>query len=602
MLSAQEIERVPATVDELEVALTEILDTTNTPGMIVSVVDGDTTTWTGALGVADRASNAPVTPNSRFRIGSITKTFTSLTALVLAERGLLDLEIPLHSLIPEAGIENRWRASDPVRLYHVLEHTAGFDDIHLHEYAFSSPDITLLEGIRLNTTSRITRWRPGTRMAYSNIGPSIAALAMEAVTAERFEDLAQRHILDVVGMPNTSYFHHPSVVTSYRKNGRTPEPYIHIADRPSGSMNSTAEDMANLLRMFLARGRIGDRALISKALIERMERPTGTLAAKAGLIAGYGLSNAGNEFNRFWYQGHSGGIDGFRSNFAYAPAINRGFFFSINASNTEAVRRINKLLRAFLTRDLETPPQTPYLSGVNLDAISGYYQPDAPRQEIVRWLELLTGTVQVTRIDDGFVITPMLGRRSAWLPMTERLFRREEGLAPTLAFVTSTDGEELLQGPDVGTLRKIPAWLAWIRLSTAAACLALMASALVYAIWWLPLKLVRPEKVAKPGLRAWPASASLALLIALVALETGQAEAIHRLGTITVFSFGFWFFSWLFAGLTCGALAFLVRSRALRHSAGFVTWWHSTSVTAANCIVLAYLFNYGIIGLRTWAY
>lgn len=601
-LTAQELGTVPSTVDELATALTDILDTTNTPGMIVSVVEGDKSSWTGAFGIADRASNTPVTPDSRFRIGSITKTFTSLTALVLVEQGLVDLEIPLHDLIPEVGIENRWRSSDPVRLYHALEHTAGFDDIHLHEYAYSSPDITLLEGIRLNTTSRIARWRPGTRMAYSNIGPAIAALAMEAITSERFEELAQRHILDVVNMPNTSYFHHPNVVTSYRKNGRTPEPYIHIADRPSGSMNSTAGDMAKLLRMFLARGHAGDRVLISEPLLERMERPSGTLAAKAGLIAGYGLSNAGNEFNRFWYQGHSGGIDGFRSNFAYAPAINRGFFFSINASSAEAVRRINILLRAFLTQDLATPPQTPYLSGVNLRPISGYYQPDAPRQEIVRWLEVLTGTVQVAAIDDSLTITPMLGRRSVWRPLNERLFRREEGLAPTLAFVTSIDGEELLQGPDVGTLRKIPAWLAWARLSTAAACIALIASALLYAMWWLPLKLIRPEKVSQPRIRAWPASASLAIVVALAALETGQAEAIHRLGTITPFSFSFWFFSWLYAGLTCGSVLILARSRALRHSVGFITWRHSTLVAAANCIVLVYLASHGIIGLRTWAY
>jgi hypothetical protein len=159
-----------------------------------------------------------------------------------------------------------------------------------------------------------------------------------------------------------------------------------------------------------------------------MEKPHSTLAAKAGLVAGYGLSNSGNERNGFWYQGHGGGIDGFLSNYAYSPAINRGYFFAINASNGEAVREIDSTLRSFVTRDLQTPPQTPYLSGVNLSAMNGYFQPDAPRQEILRWLELITGTVAITSADDTLVITPMFGSRSLWRPLSEQLLRSKDGI------------------------------------------------------------------------------------------------------------------------------------------------------------------------------
>ena len=138
-LGADEEPPPPATVEELDTRLEEILKDTGTPGLIGTIVVGDEVIWTGAIGIAERESNRAVTPATRFRVGSITKSFTSLAALILMERGQLDLEQTLHDFIPEAGVENRWRSTDPVRLFHVLEHTAGFDDIHVRDYAYSDP-------------------------------------------------------------------------------------------------------------------------------------------------------------------------------------------------------------------------------------------------------------------------------------------------------------------------------------------------------------------------------------------------------------------------------------------------------------------------------
>ena len=101
--------------------------------------------WSGSLGLADRASNRPVTNTTPFRLGFISKTITSLAVLVLQERQVLSLDAILKDIIPEVGIENRWTETDPIRLVHVLEHTAGFDDIHLREFAANEPEITLLK-------------------------------------------------------------------------------------------------------------------------------------------------------------------------------------------------------------------------------------------------------------------------------------------------------------------------------------------------------------------------------------------------------------------------------------------------------------------------
>lgn len=587
---------------DLEASLSAILDETGTPGMIGSIVFDQEVIWLGALGTADRSTGAAVTLDSRFRIGSISKSFVALTALKLAEQDQLSLELDIVEAVPEAGVENAWSETDPIQLYHTLEHTAGFDDVHLSEFAFSDPDITLLEAIELNTTSRIARWRPGTRMAYSNIGPAIAALAIEAATGESFETLVKTQVLDPLGMQHTSYHFHTDVVKSYRSDGTTPEPYIHIANRPSGSMNSTAADMAALLKMYLRRGRGDSGTLLSEAALQRMEHPRGTLAAAAGLRAGYGLSNSGNETDGYWYQGHGGGIDGFLSRYAYVPDINRGYFFSINASNGPALRRIDKRIREFLTADLNPPPQTPYLSGVDLQRIQGFYQPDAPRQEILKWLDLITGTVKVTSSGDQLMMTPMFGTRSVWRPLSENLFRKEAGITPTLAFVRSLDDEVLLQGPNVGTLQRIPAALAWARLVLIGLSTLLILSAAAFALIWVPRKLFSNAQIPAVSQRAWPALASVSLLASFGLLQAGTASAPQLLGNLTIYSLGFYLFTWLFAIITAIAGYKLIANFPLRHNGNVVAWWHSCAVGLACLFLLAYLGYYGLIGLQTWSY
>ena len=96
---------------------------------------------------------------------------------------------PVRKLAPEVWFENRWEASDPVRVVNLLEHTTGWDDMHLHEYAVDAPpSLGLREALDSYHRSRISRWPPGTRMAYCNSGPPVAAYIVEKITHQRFED------------------------------------------------------------------------------------------------------------------------------------------------------------------------------------------------------------------------------------------------------------------------------------------------------------------------------------------------------------------------------------------------------------------------------
>ena len=131
--------------------------------MSVAIVRRDRAEWITSLGKADVASGRAATPETLFRIGSTSKAFASMSILKLANEGKLSLDDPVRKLAPEVWFENRWEASDPVRVVDLLEHTTGWDDMHFREYAKDAPGMGLGEALDYDHHSRVSRWRPGTR-------------------------------------------------------------------------------------------------------------------------------------------------------------------------------------------------------------------------------------------------------------------------------------------------------------------------------------------------------------------------------------------------------------------------------------------------------
>src|SRR6185312_157424 len=248
--SAAETNSAPMTIPPLRAAIEEVLKQTKTPGAAVAIVSRDKVEWTAGIGLSDVAAGKPATDVTLFRIGSVSKGFVALAALQLQEQGKLKLTDTVKQWVPDVAFINPWEATDPVRLVHLMEHTSGFDDIHLREYALNDPTpISLKDALAYGASSRVCRWRPGTRMAYCNSGPAVLAAVIEKVTGERFEDYVQEHFFKPLHMDTASYFYTPEVqqriTRLYRPDGVTPYPYWHIALRAAGSVNASAKDMAN---------------------------------------------------------------------------------------------------------------------------------------------------------------------------------------------------------------------------------------------------------------------------------------------------------------------------------------------------------------------
>ncbi len=234
------------TIPQLKAAIESVLKETHTPSAGIALVDSSGPVWITGLGKADVEKNIDADSTTMYRIGSTSKMFVSLSILKLQEEGRLRLDDKVHDLVPDLAFENRWEATNPIRIVHLLEHTTGWDDIHLCEYAHNEPvPISVKDGLAYHPHSRISRWVPGTRGSYCNSGPPAAALIVEKITGKPFEQYVEETFWRPMGMETMTYFRSDD----YKQKGATlydnnkPQEYWNVLVRPSGSINASPKDM-----------------------------------------------------------------------------------------------------------------------------------------------------------------------------------------------------------------------------------------------------------------------------------------------------------------------------------------------------------------------
>jgi CubicO group peptidase (beta-lactamase class C family) len=593
---------------ELQQQLEKILVDTHTPGVAVAIVHRDGPEWIAGLGKADVASDRANSPETLFRIGSTSKAFASLSILKLANEGKLSLQDSVHKLASEVWFENPWEASDPVRVVDLLEHTTGWDDSHLREYAKAAPaTMGVREALDYDHHSRTSRWPPGTRMAYCNSGPPVAAYIVEKLTGQRFEDYVTQNFFEPIGMKTATYFPPTStpMTTLYHADGKTPYPYWNILIRPAGAINASAHDMAAYVQFYLNRGSVNGAEVMPATSIDRMEIPTRTWAAQQGLKAGYGLSNYWSFHDGFVYHGHNGGVEGGLTEMAYMPEYGVGYFFSINSGNGEAFEKIGKTIRAYVIRELQKPA-LPAAAPLPADAerYAGWYEPDSPRVQMIYFLERLLGLAKV-RFDGADMFVTSLGEKNEeFVPVFGAQFREvpKKDLpqpVPTAELLAPNAQGQFIQIGG-GTMKRLPVWLALSELVLAAWFAIAVVSVLVYAPFWLLGGLSKKRRrPAERAIRWCPLIAVLSLAAVVLIVLLSSNDLITRMGNLTIWSAAFFL----------ATVAFGVASVA-----GVIALWQapeegvrkgvrrfSVFVIVAIFIAAAYLAYWGFIGLRPWA-
>ena len=599
----------PKTIDELRAAIQASLTRSHVPGVGIALVARDHVIWAGGVGEGDTAAHKPVTASTNFRVGSVSKGFVALALLKLQEEGKIDLNAPVKSIAPEIEIHNPWEASDPVRVVNLLQHTAGFDDMHLNEVynTADAPDIPLRDVFARFTLPQVVRWRPGMRMAYSNPGYGLAGYLIEKITGQKFEDYIQQNILDPLGMTHSSFLLSDAIRAhlseGYQGNPPAALPYMNIYLRPAGNLMSSPEDMALWVRMLLNRGTLDGKEIVKPESIVQMEEPTTTLAARAGLKAGYGLGNYFDTGHTILEHGHDGGIAGFISDYRYLPDQGLGYVILFNSGSPgEAYQGVDKLVYSYVTAGIDplAAPPAAQAPGAMLEEMAGWYQAENPRSQLFGFIDQIQGVERVYW-DNGVLREKQLigGKAEALVPVGGDQFRLEKEPVATHIFFTGDGGARVLGESDgLYAVRVSPA-IPILRLVLIVGALLLMISALGFALIWVPRKLLgRMKEVKNLRVRVLPL---LAVLSFIAVIATGMALFGEvNPGAPNVASVTLWIASWLFALFSIWALGAALVSRSGEIKRG--VWIHSLLVAVSCCGIAAYLAWWHIIGLRAWAY
>jgi len=415
-----------------------------------ALVENNRIIATGGIGQYALDDTRPVTSTSLFRIGSITKTFTALAVMHLVEQGKLQLDQAVKELARDVPLNNPW-PDTPVTLAMVLEHTAGLQDLTKVEFDYPKP-LSLKQAFEINPEARRLHWPPGYHYSYTNVGAGYAGRVIETITEENYDSWFEREILGALAMRN-SQLHwtkemENNLVKGYDADLKTRIPYWHTLFRPFGGLNTTASDMANFLLLFTDKSKTKS-PLISTTAIKRMETPKTSLAAKAGLKAGYGLGLRSEYFKGHRIYGHEGDGDGYMAKFAYSNKSHRGYFIAINAFRNDLLENFTGLLDDWLIEapdksdkavtDLTTNP----LSKKQLEFVGDY------REVTVRFpfrSDAQDALLQIRLIDKTLHrCFSHANKCTEMLPVSETLFRNREEPSATIAFVKARDGCLYLQ-------------------------------------------------------------------------------------------------------------------------------------------------------------
>lgn len=450
---------VSAKENKLLQQLEHIKQHTGIGAVAYTLVEKDKIISTGGIGQYSRHNKRAVTADSLFRIGSITKTFTSLAVMKLVEQNQLQLNQTIKTLAPDLPLQNPWPKA-PVTLAMLLEHTAGLQDLTREEFDYPVP-LSITSAFKIKPETKKVNWPPGYHYSYSNIGAGYVGRAIERVTKENYDNWFEREILAELGM-HDSQLHwtkklQQNLVTGYDTDLKKELPYWHTLFRPFGGLNTTARDMAKFLLLFTDES-IENDSIISASAIKRMETGETSLSARAGLESSYGLGIRNRYVNGQKVYGHGGDADGYLAEFAYSKDSHRAYFVVINAFRRDILKKFTEQLDQWLIEDLVdnekyiSPPSVKALSKKSINALAGDYHKVTNR--FPSHDKIQADTIRIKNIDneiyrcfphtDNDAITSK-NRCTKILPVTENLFRTEKQSHASMAFIYAPDKNIYLQ-------------------------------------------------------------------------------------------------------------------------------------------------------------
>lgn len=365
------------------------------PGAVVVIVSDGQIVLSRGYGFANLQQRTRIKPNrTLFRMGSITKLFTTTAILQLSEQGKLNLKDDVNRYLKTFQIDNPF--PEPVRVFHLLTHTAGFDERNVGTATLREKDVIPLGKYLAERMPPCVR-APGDLISYSNHGFTLAGYLVQLISGMPYEEYVTEHVLKPLGM-NRSAFHlskddADDLATGYRYENRQEQavPLDYVNDGPADGLLSTSSDMAKFMIASLQQGKSGKKQILRPETMEDMQRQHFThYPGMAGWCYGYYEMYR----NNLRALVHDGEVYGFTGRLYLIPEKNFGFFVATNV-DTNAILQ-SALAGRLLDYCFPTPTKRPqpdpspeFFQRAKL--YEGYYRHTCDPVRTLEKLEVLMG-------------------------------------------------------------------------------------------------------------------------------------------------------------------------------------------------------------------
>jgi CubicO group peptidase (beta-lactamase class C family) len=306
------------------------------PGVSIAVIDAGKVAWARAYGLRDTVEKTPVTVETLFQAGSISKPVAAMGALRLVKEGKLSLDGDVNAKLKTWRVpENEFTKDDKVTLRRLMSHTAGLTVHGFPGYAVGTDIPTVVQVLDgqppANTSPVRVDVRPGSVYRYSGGGYTVMQQLIADVAKEPFESFMQSKVLAVLGMTSSTYSQNPAPAlaarraSAHRPGGERIPGKLHIyPEMAAAGLWTTPTDLARYVLYVQAANRGENGQLLTPALAKDLV--TRQNGGQHGL--GPSIPEVG-EFARF---GHGGVDEGFEADMVGYVARGQGVVIMGNAN------------------------------------------------------------------------------------------------------------------------------------------------------------------------------------------------------------------------------------------------------------------------------
>jgi CubicO group peptidase (beta-lactamase class C family) len=316
-------ESIATFIPELERLIAEAMDEWKIPGLAVAVMQNGEVALVRAYGLRDVEAGLPVTIDTQFLIGSITKSFNSTGLALLVDERRLDWKKPVRDYIPEFRLHDAV-ATDRITVRDLLCHHSG---LPRHDWVWLPGDLSpaqMLAAMRYLEPSDDIR----STHQYSNLGYLVAGMVAERISGQSWTEFTRARLTDKLHMTVTCMAEDLAATADaampYAMDGdtRLRAKLWPIRVTAAGAINTSIASFANWLRLHLDKGEFEGQRLLSPALIQQLQTPR--VHVNAPEFAEYGDVHYGLGFRSHWYRGervvwHTGGFIGCGTLMAILP-------------------------------------------------------------------------------------------------------------------------------------------------------------------------------------------------------------------------------------------------------------------------------------------